>query len=59
MMAAGYQLSGPAEEGLTVVAEALAAIEKTGECIAEAEVYRLKAELLLMNSKTSSRVLPR
>ncbi len=48
MMAAGYQLLGRAEEGLTVVAEALAAIEKTGERIAEAEVYRLKAELLLM-----------
>jgi len=32
------------------VAEALAALEKTGECFHEAELYRLKGELLLAHS---------
>ena len=35
------------EEGLTVLAEALALVDKTGERVSEAELYRLKGELLL------------
>ena len=33
---------GRAEEGLNMVAEALAVVDKTGERIYEAELYRLK-----------------
>jgi predicted ATPase len=38
---------GQAEEGLTLLAEALASVHKTGERIYEAELFRLKGELLL------------
>ena len=39
---------GQAEEGLRVVDEALALVERTEERFYEAELYRLKGELLLM-----------
>ncbi len=38
---------GQAAEGLSVVAEALAAVDKTGERFCEAELYRLKGQLTL------------
>ena len=38
---------GQTEEGLTVLAEALAVVDKTGERFYEAELYRLKGELTL------------
>ena len=38
---------GQAEEGLRLLAEALAHVDHTGERYYEAEVYRLKGELLL------------
>jgi predicted ATPase len=38
---------GQTKEGLTVLAEALAVVEHTGECYWEAELHRLKGELLL------------
>jgi predicted ATPase/DNA-binding winged helix-turn-helix (wHTH) protein len=38
---------GQVEEGLTVLAEALAGMHKTGERYYEAELYRLKGKLLL------------
>ncbi len=38
---------GQVEEGLAVLAEALAAVDKTEERLYEAELYRLKGELLL------------
>jgi predicted ATPase len=41
---------GQAGEGLTMLAEALAAVHKTGERFYEAELYRLKGELLLARS---------
>jgi predicted ATPase/class 3 adenylate cyclase len=41
---------GQAEEGLSVLAQALAAVHKTGERLYEAELYRLKGELLLVRS---------
>jgi len=47
MLSAGYQSLGRAEEGLAIIAEALDVIERTGERIAEAELYRLKGELVL------------
>jgi predicted ATPase len=40
--------AGHPEEGLTTLAEALAVVEETGERHWEAELYRLKGELLLM-----------
>ena len=39
------------EEGLTVLAEALAAVNKSGERFYEAELYRLKGELTLKQSR--------
>ncbi len=42
---------GQAEDGLDLLDEALAFIDKTGERFWEAEVYRLKGELLLTRSK--------
>jgi class 3 adenylate cyclase/predicted ATPase len=64
MRAVGYQLAQPAylaflaeaygrmaqaEEGLTVLAEALAIVRRTGECHYEAELYRLQGELILQS----------
>src|SRR4029079_10144481 len=42
--------AGQPEEGLRVLAEALAAVEKTGERWYEAELYRLRGELRLAQS---------
>jgi predicted ATPase len=39
--------AGHPEEGLTTLAEALALVEETNERYCEAELYRLKGELLL------------
>jgi predicted ATPase len=40
---------GQTEEGLTILAEALAAVHKTGECWCEAELYRIKGMLTLQS----------
>jgi len=48
MLAEAYGKGGQAEEGLCCVAEALVVIESTGEGYHEAEIHRLKGELLLM-----------
>jgi predicted ATPase len=45
-LAEAYRTAGQPEEGLTVLAEALTVVEKTGERLWEAELYRLKGELL-------------
>jgi class 3 adenylate cyclase/predicted ATPase len=42
------------EQGLLTVEEALSCIEETGECYHEAEVHRLKGELLLLQRKEDS-----
>jgi predicted ATPase len=47
LLAEAYGKSGQAEEGLNVLAEALALVAKTGECWWEAELHRLTGELLL------------
>jgi predicted ATPase len=44
---------GQVEEGLTVLAEALAQVDKTEERVHEAELYRLRGELTLAQSKAS------
>jgi predicted ATPase len=53
LLAEAYEKGGQAEEGLAVLAEALAAVEKTGERWWEAELYRLKGELLLQSGGQS------
>jgi predicted ATPase len=47
LLAEACGVAGQVKEGLLVVAEALEAAHKTGECLHEAELYRLKGELLL------------
>jgi predicted ATPase len=47
LLAEAYGKGEQLEEGLTVLAEALAAVDKTGERVYEAELYRLKGELTL------------
>jgi predicted ATPase len=47
-LAEAYGKAGQVEEGLSVLAEALAQVEKTDERYYEAELHRLKGELLLM-----------
>jgi class 3 adenylate cyclase/tetratricopeptide (TPR) repeat protein len=49
-LAEGYEKEGRPEEGLTVLAEALAIVDKTGERFWEAELYRLKGQLTLETS---------
>ena len=44
-----YGQVGQAEEGLNLLAEALNAVDKTGDCHYEAELYRLKGELILQS----------
>jgi predicted ATPase len=46
MLSEAYDLSGQMEAGLAAVAEALAAVEATGERFWEAELHRLKGGLL-------------
>jgi predicted ATPase len=50
LLAEGYGLGGKAEKGLSVLAEALAAVDSTGERWCEAELRRLKGELLFQQS---------
>jgi predicted ATPase len=47
LLAEAYGKVGQTEEGLTVLAEVLADVHTTGLCYYEAELYRLKGELLL------------
>jgi predicted ATPase len=47
LLAEAYGKGGRAEEGLAVLAEALAVVEEDGIRFNEAELYRLKGELLL------------
>ena len=47
LLGEAYGKAGQVEEGLRVLDEALAAVHKSGECRWEAELYRLKGELLL------------
>jgi predicted ATPase len=47
LLAEVYGKAGQAEEGLTVLAEALTVVDKTGERFYKAELYRLHGELTL------------
>ena len=50
MLAEAYGKVGQTEEGLSLMAEALALVDKTGERYPEAELYRLKGELTLQST---------
>src|SRR5262249_35232662 len=47
LLAEAHGSQGEPEAGLTVLTEALTLVDKTGERCVEAELYRLKGELLL------------
>ena len=49
-----YGKVGQVEEGLALLAEALATVGRTGERVSEAELYRLKGELTLAQSGVQS-----
>jgi len=51
LLAEAYETVGQIEEGLNAVDEALAAAHVAGGCYYEAELYRLKGELLLTRGK--------
>jgi predicted ATPase len=53
LLAEAYGKVGQVEEGLTVLAEALAMVNKNGERWWEAELYRLKGELTLQSQVSS------
>jgi predicted ATPase len=50
-LAETYGKAGQAEEGLSVLTEALDFVDKTGERCYEAELYRIKGELLLAQAR--------
>src|SRR4030095_1787766 len=50
LLVEAYQIQGRIEEGLTVLAEALALVNKNEERFLEAELHRLKGELLLQQA---------
>jgi class 3 adenylate cyclase/predicted ATPase len=47
LLAEAYGKAGQVREGLAALAEALAVVDKTGERVSEAELYRLKGTLTL------------
>ena len=49
MLAEAHGKTGQAEEGLTALAEALDTVDETGERSHEAELYRLKGQLILQS----------
>jgi predicted ATPase len=53
LLAEAYEKVGQVEEGLTVLAEALAMVNKNGERWWEAELYRLKGTLTLQKFQAS------
>jgi predicted ATPase len=50
LLAEAYGKAGQPEEGLRILAEVLALVDNTGERSWEAELHRLKGELLLMQT---------
>jgi class 3 adenylate cyclase/predicted ATPase len=54
LLTEAYKKGGQVEEGLSALAAALAQVEKTGERFWSAEMYRLKGELTLAQSRVQS-----
>jgi predicted ATPase len=50
LLAEAYERGNEVEEGLSVLAEALTVVDKTTERYWEAELHRLKGELLLQQA---------
>jgi predicted ATPase/class 3 adenylate cyclase len=53
LLAEGYGRGGQREEGLTILAEALALVDKKSERFYEAELHRLQGELLLQQNSAN------
>jgi predicted ATPase len=53
LLAEAYGKGGQTEEGLAVLAEALAFVDKTGQRLYEAELYRLKGQITLQKFQVS------
>src|SRR5262245_20575290 len=51
LLAEAYGKAGQTEEGFATLAEALTVVDKSGERFYEAELYRLKGELLLNDER--------
>jgi predicted ATPase len=56
LLAEAHGMAGQAGEGLATLTEALAQVDKTGERMWEAELYRLKGELLLQQGEAEAEV---
>ncbi|MBS1252654.1 MAG: hypothetical protein MAG451_01695 [Anaerolineales bacterium] len=54
LLAEAYRAVGQVEEGLSALAEALARVERTGDRYWEAELYRLKGELLRIKAEAKA-----
>ena len=54
MLAEAYGKVGQLEEGLSLLAEALAVVDKTGGRRDEAELYRLKGKFMLQSRRPRS-----
>jgi predicted ATPase len=54
LLAEAYGQTGQVEEGLTALGEALRVVDRTGEQMYEAELYRLKGQLTLQAERQSS-----
>lgn len=54
LLAATYGKRGQPDEGLTLLAEAFTAVDRSGERLYEAELYRLQGELTLQRLEVSS-----
>jgi predicted ATPase len=55
-MAESYGKVGQIEDGLRALAEALAIVDQTGECVYESELHRLKGELTIQQANQKSKV---
>ncbi len=56
VLAEAYGIAGRAGEGLMALTEAVAQVDKTGERMWEAELYRLKGELLLQKGEAEAEI---
>jgi predicted ATPase len=52
LLAEAYGKTGQVDKGLAALAEALALVDKTGERVIEAELYRLKGQLTLQSQES-------
>ena len=53
MLASAYERIGRAEDGLTLIRSLLKMVERSGNRYVEAELYRVKAELLVSAAKNT------